>query len=759
MAWLRRNRAKSHTAKPAARAAQLFSLAGLAASVVRRTALRRFPEVSLAQRLAMLPATARLDAPITIRFNDQHVPFVEAQSDRDAAVGLGVVHGHLRLAQMEVMRRAATGRLAEVAGPAALELDRLTRLIDFPRAREASLALAPPETRAWMEGFADGISAAGATERPPEFEILGVEPQPWTVDDLFAVSRLCSADYAWRVWRTLYPLRQEDDWQTMWASLIGVAAVADEDMPITPETLGEAIPTAFARTGSNACAISGARTKSGKPLLACDPHLTITTPTVWLLAGFRTPEVAVWGMMIPALPIFAPGRNADGAWGGTNLHATSSELVNVAGEAIEERTVSVPVRGKPDQEVRLRESPIGPVISDSEAFHMPGETVALHWIGHRASDEFSAFHKLMRARSHADFEDAVDAYALPGLTMLWAGTDGTIAKMIGAHLPRRPLSVPGDIVTSIEEAHASWSDILTGRDLPHAVDPPEGYLVSANEAPQDAPITISLFFAADLRARRLGELLAARDDHGLDYLRATQLDVYHAAAHALAGRLAERARSLGLAGAAVDALAAWDGHYEADSAGALAFELVAATVVERLEATSPKKAVSPHWRPFDRLSRLVAAAAEDELDAALGEAADVAGKPFETNRTWGTLHKVRLQHPLGRLPWLAGRLARLEFPSPGSNDTLLKAMHPVGTEAHTVPFGANARFVADLSDPDETYGVVLGGQDGWPGSRTLFDQVGAFRRGDMIRLPLTLQRIADEFVHRVTLAPQGEAAA
>ncbi|UOM33231.1 penicillin acylase family protein [Acuticoccus sp. I52.16.1] len=738
------------------RTRQAFSLAGLASSVLRRSAVRRFPALSVEERLAMLPATAPVDTSLAIRWNDNHIPFVEAGSDRDAAVGLGIVHGHLRLAQMELMRRIALGRVAEVAGSAAIELDRLVRLIDFPRATEASLALMPAATRAWVDGFADGINAAAEARLPPEFETLSIPYEPWTAEQLFAVSRLCSADYAWKVWRTLNPLREDPEWARMWSELIGIAAVADEDIPIGADNLEDALPNAFDRAGSNALAVAGSRTRSGVPMLACDPHHIITAPNLWLIAGVRTPEIDVWGFMIPALPIFGVGRNQHGAWGGTNLHATSSELVDVSAEPLQDRTIAIKA-GKATHELAARESAFGPVVSDAHAFNMTSGTVALHWMGHRPSDEFTPFRNLMRASSWETFADAVDGCALPGLNMIWADPAGHIGKMVAAHIPSRPLATPGDLVVGPAEAHRQWARLLTGRELPMSLDPADGYVVSSNEAPVDPPVTISLFFAADHRFRRIGALLAERDDLTAADLKALQQDVMHAPALAVAEKLKLTASDIGLAGPVMDAIAAWDGRYGVDSAGALAFELVSEPLVETLEERSPQRFVSPYWRPFSRLERLVDAATKADLVDALKAAVESAAAPFETHRTWGGLHKVRLSHPFTKLPWLAARLPTIEFPSGGSNDTVMKSMHPFTQKVHHTNFGANARFVADLADEDGTWAVLLGGQDGWPGSRTMFDMLGAWRRGEQIRLPFSEAGLAEDFRHPTPIAPPAPA--
>ncbi len=734
----------------ATRTRQAFSLAGLAASVVRRTVARPFPELALDDRLATLPDVAHtLRAPVDIRWNAQHVPMVQAQSMRDAAVGLGMVHGHLRLTQMELMRRASRGLVSEVAGKAAVELDQLLRLIDFPRATEASLAMMPPETREWIDGFAEGITTiAFETPPPPEFEIFGIRPAPFIAEDLFAISRLCSADYAWKVWRTLNALRQEDDWAEMWTDLIGVAAVADEDIPYGAEQLDEMLPTAFTR-GSNCWAVDGSRTASGKPMLACDPHLMVATPQPWLIAGFQVPDLTVWGLMVPALPIFGVGRNQHGAWGGTNLHATSSELVDVAGEELETEDVVIPVRGKRRVKRRHRQSTMGPIISDAKPFRMPAETVALHWLGHRPSDEYTPFLDLMRAKDWAEFETAVDGYALPGLNMVWAGNEGGIGKMIGAHVPRRPLTTPKDMVVSRSTAEDHWRDLVTGRNLPKVVNPETGFVSSANEPPVNPEVTITLFYAAPTRVERIAAVIGDRRDLTLSDFRAMHADVYLEPAHRLATALTEVARKVRPDAKVTEAIAGWDGRYEAGSAGALAFELIAKPLIDTLDVTSEKRRATPYWRPFARLTNLTDHAAPDALADALGKAIDSAETPFARYKTWGRLHRLRLAHPLTRLPWVGSRLPTIDLPTGGSNDTLMKSMHPFTQKRHATNFAANARFLADLADPDETYACLLGGQDGWPGSRSMFDMVGPWRRSDYSRLPMTEAGLAAEF-DRVT---------
>ncbi|MEM6847198.1 MAG: penicillin acylase family protein [Pseudomonadota bacterium] len=724
--------------------------------VLRQTAFARFPNVSLHERLAMVPTYAPgLTAPITIRWSRNHVPFVDAQCEADAAVGLGIVHGHLRLTQLELMRRAANGTLSEVAGPAAVEADKLLRLIDFPRATETSLAMMPAATRQWVQGFANGINAvASHSPPPPELRLLGIDPQPWTPQDLFAISRLCSADYAWRVWRALGKLRQREGWPGIWQAVIGEAdgETLKEDVTVPPE-LGD-LTTMFTKAGSNAFAIAGSHTESGAPILACDPHHLIMTPTLWLIAGYRTPSTSVWGLMIPGLPIFAPARNEFGAWGGTNLHATSSELVDVSDEPLEQRQTRIRVRGGGVRQADLRESRFGPVISDTSAFALPSETVALTWMGHRPSDDFTAFRAMANASSWDQFLDALDSYSLPGLNMIWAGKDDTIGKAVAAKIPKRPLTPPADMVTEPIVADAHWADVLTAKALPVETDPASGILVSANEAPTEQAVTISLYFAADHRFERLTKLLGTGARWTLSTASQLFFDVYHAPSLTLSQAIVARADRLGLNGAVCNALADWDGNYAQDSAGALAFALTAHGLLEQLEPTASNPAVSQFWRPFDRLRVLVNDASDDDLNRALPAVLELASRPFHEHGVWGNFHTMSLAHPLSRLPWLRRRLSAIAFPIGGSNDTVQKAMHAYSAKASPCTFGQNARFIADLSDEDATFASILGGQDGWPGSQTLFDQVDDWRGGRMIQLPFSDDALKRDFPHLTAITPR-----
>jgi penicillin amidase len=220
----------------------------IAAGLVAKGLFLRRRRRTLAQRLAEFPATAPTAAALRITWNDHAVPFVEAESEPDLAVGLGMVHAHLRLGQMELMRRIAQGRVAEMIGPLGVELDRTLRLLDFSRAVPAIVDGLAPGVRAWADGFVRGVNhVLAATALPEELRLLGIGRESWTLTDLFTSARLAGADVSWIVYSRLLRARQtlpDATWQELWPRL------PQAGMPPLPAAPGGLL----ARAGSNAAA-------------------------------------------------------------------------------------------------------------------------------------------------------------------------------------------------------------------------------------------------------------------------------------------------------------------------------------------------------------------------------------------------------------------------------------------------------------------------------------------------------------------------
>ena len=723
------------------------------------------PRTTLDQRLAAFPRTELpLSALVVIHWNDHQVPFIEAESDDDLAFTLGLVHAHLRLGQMEVMRRISQGRIAEMGGPIATDIDHSLRILDVGRAAPEIVAAMPAADRRWLDSFVAGINfhLAHAATLPHEFAVLGLEREPWTAEDVVTIGRLGSVDVNWLVWFRLLKLRQRPDWPALWARLVeeGTASLpsyAAEDtgtLNALTDILG-----GMSRSGSNSLAVAASKSATGGALIASDPHLGISAPNLWLIAGYKSPSYHAVGMMIPGVPFIAVGRNADIAWGGTNMRSANSDLFDATSldpASFSERHERIKVRWWFDRDITIRETPLGPIVSDAPMLPAgANDLLALHWIGHRPSDELSAMLAVNRARNWDEFRAALAGFAVSPQNMLYADAAGHIGMMMATHLPRRPLETPADLVKQPAEA-AHWDEIVTGLELPSSFDPESGFLASANNLAASAHVPIGYFFSPNDRIGRLHQRLGALDRVSVDDLAALQRDVYMESAVRLRDAFLERLADLpDTAGAAalVRALKDWDGHYRVDARGPVAIELVTYYFVAAYYPEERRQAFGATGRLWAHVARDVREGEAAAIGTALATAVRSAAEAFPSFATWGDMHRLGLAHPLRFVPVLGGRYRFGDYPAAGGSATVMKTAHGLTDERHYSGYGSNARHISDMSDLDANHFVLLGGQDGWLHSSTFLDQYELWRRGNYIRVPLRLETVRAEYPHRMELTP------
>ncbi len=728
-------------------------------------------ETGLDDRLSAIPtAEVPVQAPVTIHWDERQIPFIVAEHDEDAAVALGIVHAHLRLGMMELGRRLAQGRLSEMVGPPGVDVDQAIRILDVDHAVPAILDQMPDETRRWLESFVRGLNhyQAGVAVLPHEHRVVAIEPEPWTVADLLIFGRLASSDANWSIWRTLLPLRQREDWPEIWAQLAETgfgSVVSFEGMELddVDEVIG-----GLRLSGSNAIAVGPARSETGSALFSADPHLGYLAPNIWLLAGLKSPSFHVVGLMPTGLPFFALGRNPDIAWGGTNMYAASSSFYDLSGvdpAEIEAKTETIRVRFSGDETVTVRRTRWGPVISDIEGIAaLETPDIALRWVGHLPSDEVTAMLGVNRAASFEEFRAALGSFAVSGINMLYADRAGNIGQAQAVRVPRRENTLPPDIIRPPEAVEPAWAAFADATTLPVGFNPAAGYIASANNRPAEGEVPVGLFFSTDDRIDRIRQLMDQRGTVGLEDLRAMQRDVYMQGSvdlrDALIGKIDGYGIDREVSGterAILERMRAWDGHYRVDSRGAAAFELfltgfgeaLYAAEFDQLDLTSLTDVIGVEFKVLADLEDGDRAV----LEPALRQGLRTAGGRLDGVDTWGDLHRLELVHPFAALPFVGGRYRYGDRPIGGSTQTLMKAGHRRSGEEYRALYGAGARFLADLSDPDANYFVLLGGQDGWFNSPSFMDQVDLWFAGEYVRLPLTVEAAQDRAVRSMTLRP------
>lgn len=737
--------------------------------------LSPFPRRStLAERLAALP-TAGLPtrAPVTIYWDEHQIPFIEAAHDTDLACALGAVHAHLRLSQIEMLRRIAQGRIAEMVGPRGVDLDHSLRVLDLCRAVPAIEAELPVDTRRFLEAFVAGLNhyVANVRELPFEFSVMGIGREPWTLADVLSIGRLIATDVNWMDWLSLLKLRGHKEWRQFWARLIesGSSSAPSFRERRRLDTMRRLL-RAFGRWGSNSMVVARRKSASAAGLIASDPHVGLMLPSLWLIGGWKSPSYHTVGLMFPGLPVMALGRNDHIAWGGTNMHAASSDLFDIgaiAGEEITEREETIKVRWGRPRTVRVRETVLGPVLSDAPVLKgLSARGFSLRWVGHDPSDEFTALLAVSRARAWPEFRRAFASFAVSGMNMLYADIAGNIGQVLAVRLPAREGVRPNDLVLDPNDEKVLWSGFLGPEDLPHSYNPPENFLVSANNRPVETRIPLGYLFSPDDRIQRITELLARLDKVRLDDLREIQQDVFTRSAVELRDLLVEKMEALGIAAEAPAAqrrlftwLAAWDGNYRRESRGALAFETLVYSLSKRLYGPVFTQAENATYASVGRIKNLlekdIQEMDEERLARRLRRALAAASKRFRRYDDWGDMHRLGLFHPLGALPVIGRRYRFFGGPTGGSGDTVMKTAHGSTNRRHHVRYGAAARHISDLSDMDENYFALLGGQDGWLASSTFTDLIPKWLERTYVRVPLRMETVRRSFLHRTVLMPAG----
>jgi len=461
--------------------------------------------------------------------------------------------------------------------------------------------------------------------------------------------------------------------------------------------------------------------------------------------------------------VFGFGRNPDLAWGGTHLRPWTSDLVDVSSldpEAFEETEIDIGVRWWLDTSIDVRISPYGPVVSDLERLKSPeGRTLALKWIGHKDSDEFTALLQASRARDGKELREAFSGFALPGQNFIFADRDGNIGHILSTQVPRRTHPQPQDLWIDTETADQWWSGVADASELPWALNPPDHVISSANNLPtRESRPPVGWFYPPSQRAERGRAFIHDAGVITVEKLKDLQRDTYSKIGYELSRLFLDRGVGAFTVEANAEALQAWDGRYEIDATGAVVYEAILARLAPKLFDELGLKAEFELWEETGyiefMLRDLAGEIGDERFDALLAKAIRKAEGKFKAGTTWGDIHRLSLQSALAEIPIVGSKYVFEEIPLPGSRHTFFKSDHPLTAKPHNSYYGSQSRHISDLSDLDANYFVLLGGQDGRINSENFLDQVPLYQRGEYIRMPLRLETVRAEFPRATRYQPQ-----
>lgn len=740
-----------------------------------------------------------LGAPVTVLRDAFGVPHVVAGSRADLVWANGYVHAADRLWQMDAARRRAVGRYAEWAGPQAVEADALCRRLGIAAVSRADHDALDDATQAMLARYSAGVNAAiRSRPLPREYALLGTEPEPWEPWHCVAVMRqrgLLMGSVWFKLWRAaalpvtgpegVGLLRYDDGGPERFIVPQGEtgarlrAALADLAPGIA--ALAALAPGDGTLAGSNNWAVSGARTATGAPLLAGDPHRAFEIPAMYVQNHLRCPDLHAMGLAVPGVPLFPHfGHNAQVAWCVTHSFADIHDLYVERFDAadprlchtpeglapVEERHETVAVRGAAPVTVRIVRTRHGPLIVGRPE---DGAAIALRSMQTEPGDRsLACLLPMAEAEGVPALIEATRGWGVIDHNLVVADRAGRIGVTVRAMVPRRPaangwLPVPG------WTAEHDWQGLVPFEDMPRSVDPPGGLIVTANNRP--VPAEWPDYLCTDCHPSTRADRIAARlaDRRGLDA--GDMLDILGDTLSLRAREIAARICAVPVEAPAARGLQAllggWDGRMDAALTAPTAYMMVRQAMTRGLARRSGLGAlagdaclaVPPGIPPLNQLwwtlPNLLRAddttlLGGDDWDGVIAEAlAEVAAGPPPA--PWGEAHRPRFVHPLDGLE---GADAPPSAPVPGDGDCVC-AMGAYPSGGLAASYGPVARYVFDLADWDNSRWVVFHGASGEPGSAHYGDQNPLWARCALIPAPFSEAAVAAHARSRTDLLPEG----
>ena len=729
------------------------------------------------------------------------VPTIRARTPADAYFGLGYAHAQDRLWQMELTRRIGSGRLSELtgrilesAGEATLPFDRFLRTLGLRRLAEESFRRLPSEARAELEAYARGVNAFLKTRDgplPPEFQLVRLEPEPWSPTDSLVWQRIMALQLSSNWFRELLRARMakagltEEQIRDLFQPVDGLAAV-----PVSPDLAAldglserrladavRAIPVDLRpRMASNAWVVDGRHTKTGKPLLANDPHLGLTSPNLWYLARLEAPGWLRVGATVPGVPFLVVGHNGSVAWGLTTTNGDAQDVfveTLAPGNPDQYLTPDGPQAFEVQEEIILvgdrrtthtvRSTRHGPVISDAweSAGELATDASVLALGSATLTDDDGTPEALWRmggAASVDQFVESLKGFHAPQQNVFVADVDGGIAMVSAGRLPVR---TSGDGLTPADgrSGAGDWTGWVPFDALPASIKPDSGIIIQANNkvVPRDPAYFISHEFAAPYRAQRIFDMLEATDKHDAAAFTAMQMDATSLAARQISRQLLA-ALGDGPFGdpavkAAVSLLSAWSGEMDKTRPEPLIYSAWLAVSHSRIFGDElgdimddmRRVGAGPLLRALGRGDGAALDWCDDQetdavetcrdvvsgsLSQALAELATTYGTDPAAWR-WGDAHKARFEHRIfSRIPGL-GALLTPEVATDGGDYTVNRGTSPLlnGENPYQHVHGAGLRVVFDLADLDRSVFSIALGQSGNPFSPYALTYLDAWAEG------------------------------
>lgn len=786
-------------------------LFGLAAGVLGAgvAAVWLLCSASLPVRDGALPF-AGLESPVSVEFDEYGIPTITAVSRLDAFRVLGYVTAQDRLFQMDLLRRTSAGRLAEILGEPAVEMDVRQRRLGLSHVAEAVVRRLPEDQSSVLAAYADGVNTFLEQMTVPPFEclLLRYRPARWELTDSLLVvlamfQMLNGSENDERMRTVMMATLPADVTAFLLPSLdmytaqvltgatrhqtatpVPVQALAALRRAVTPSRSSQMsmVPTRKREIGSNAWVAGRGKTADGRAILANDMHLDVGVPNIWYRVQLRYNRVECIGVVVPGIPVVIAGSNGSVSWGLTNVEGDFLDLVRLeinrnnpqeyatpdGWERFTVRTEHIVVKGAAGRMVEIKGTRWGPLTAEP----LMGQAVALHWTALDPEAVDLGLLRMDRARSVWDGIAVATRAGAPPSNVLLADAEGHIAWTYMGKIPVRR-GLDGSVSLSWADGQTGWNGYIPPDELPRTVDPPSGYLVSANHRMTDEsyPHVIGHAFANGYRAFRITDRLNALDRIREQDLLALQLDsttqLYDfyrdLVLHLLSD--ADMARHPDLAELR-EAVEAWNGRADSESRGfallvayrrSLAASVFAPFLQDCLEKDrafifdgdldTPLRSLLSQQAPETLPDPVRFADWKAFLLEELEETVRGIKTKYAVSRvddlTWGRVNRIRMAHPLGDALPVIGRWLNMPDDAVSGCGPCVRVSNGTLT--------ASERMVVSPAHHTDALFHMPGGQSGHPLSPHYRDQQRNWSQG------LSTGLLAATPVHTLTFTPEGGA--
>ncbi len=747
-------------------------------------------------------------SPVEVKYDSNGIPHIFAGNLQDLSLASGYVTASQRLWQMELVTHYAGGRLSEIFGDVTLAVDREYRRKGMTWSAQRTLKEweKNDDIKEMLDAYALGVNhyieSLSYENYPIEYKILDYKPEAWeplksallfkymshmlTTRETDIENTHFVKTYGKEMYDLLFPDFPEgvDPVVPAGVKYDFEASLAKENrdslfsMPFIAQVYDKPNPG----LGSNNWAVGAAKSKSGNALLANDMHLTLNLPPIWFLAQYHTPDFNAFGHVLPGSPFIVQGFNDSISWGFTNAYRDLVDWYGIRFRNSERNEYFYEGKWlhaqKEIEHIKVREGADvydtvvythhGPVVYDRNFLaEDPKVNLAMKWIAHSNTLEPLCFRKLLSARNHSDFTQAIQFFSCPPQSMAYADARGNIAMHVQG---RFPVKYPdqGKFVMDGTTEKTEWPGTIPQDQNPHALNPTQGFVSSANQHPTDAtyPYPIHINHYEYYRNRRINKVLAQKDSISLDDLKNLQMDSYSLKAEEylpfMLDSLDENPRAD--AGAILQELKNWDFRYEARQAAPAYFEIWCDQLLklawkDLVAADYPMPIPSAYHTLWLLKNRPELTFFGQQNGGSKSNVTTLINTAFE-----GALKEIRdwqLENPgqpLDRAGYFSSRVMHYARLKPFSVENIIAGGSPHSVNALGVGHGPSERIVIEMGSDIKAWHNLPGGQSGHPGDPHYLHFMDAWIKGEYF--PVLFMKNKDDHADAVilsqTLSPETE---